>query len=155
MAQNSTEKVLATNKSAFHDYFVLEKYEAGIVLTGDEVKSVKHGNINLKDSFIFAEGNTLVIKNMHISVYEKSDGFALKETRRDRKLLMHKLEVLRISQKVEKKGLTLVPIRVYLKGSLIKFEIALCQGKHTFDKKKDLMDKDNKRDVLRQLKNYK
>ena len=77
MAQNCTEKVIATNKSAFHDYFVLEKFEAGIVLTGDEVKSIKNGNVNLKDSFIFAENNTLVIKNMHVSVYEKSDGFAL------------------------------------------------------------------------------
>ena len=154
MAQNCTEKVIATNKSAFHDYFVLEKFEAGIVLTGDEVKSIKNGNVNLKDSFIFAESNTLVIKNMHVSVYEKSDGFALRQERRDRKLLMHKLEVLRISQKVERKGLTLIPIRIYLKGALIKFEIALCQGTHTYDKKRTLMEKDNARQTQREIKNY-
>lgn len=154
MAQNCTEKVIATNKSAFHDYFVLEKFEAGIVLTGDEVKSIKNGNVNLKDSFIFAENRSLIIKNMHVSVYEKSNGFALKQERRDRILLMHKLEVLRISQKVERKGLTLIPIRIYLKGALIKFEIALCQGKHTYDKKRDLMEKDTNRQTQREIKNY-
>ncbi|MBO7187119.1 MAG: SsrA-binding protein SmpB [Clostridia bacterium] len=151
--KENTEKVLSNNRSAYHDYSVLEKFEAGIVLTGDEVKSVKNGNLNLKDSFIFAENNSLVIKNMHISRYEKVDGFAINDTRRDRKLLMHKLEVLKISQKVERKGLTLIPLKLYLKGALIKVELGLCQGKHTYDKKKDLMEKDNKRFVERQLKN--
>ncbi len=151
--KENTEKVLSNNRSAYHDYSVLEKFEAGIVLTGDEVKSVKRGNLNLKDSFIFAENNSLVIKNMHISRYEKVDGFSLNDTRRDRKLLMHKLEVLKISQKVERKGLTLIPLKIYLKGALVKVELGLCQGKHTYDKKKDLMEKDNKRFVERQLKN--
>ena len=148
-------KTIAVNRQAQHEYFVLEKYEAGIVLTGDEVKSVKNGNVNLKDSFIFAEYNTLVIKNMHISVYEKSDGFAIKNAKRDRKLLMKKSEVLKLKQKVEKAGLTLIPLKIYLKGALIKFEIALCKGKHIYDKKADLIEKDNKRAVERQLKNYK
>ena len=151
--KENTEKVLSNNRSAYHDYSVLEKFEAGIILTGDEVKSVKNGNLNLKDSFIFAENNSLVIKNMHISRYEKVDGFSINDTRRDRKLLMHKLEVLKISQKVERKGLTLIPLKLYLKGALIKVELGLCQGKHTYDKKKDLMEKDNKRFVERQLKN--
>ncbi len=150
----NTEKDLAVNRQAYHEYFVLEKYEAGIVLTGDEVKSVKMGNVNLKDSFVFAEKNSLVIKNMHIAVYEKINGFSVKDAKRDRELLMHKLEVLKLRQKVEKAGLTLIPTRIYLKGSLIKFEIALCKGKHTYDKKADLMEKDNKRYVERQLKNY-
>ncbi len=153
MVSNS-EKTIAVNRQATHEYFVQERYEAGIVLTGDEVKSVKNGNINLKDSFIYAENNALIIKNMHISVYEKSDGFAIKDAKRDRKLLMKKLEILRLRQKVEKAGLTLIPLKIYLKGSLIKFEIGLCKGKHVYDKKADLMSKDNKRDVERQLKNY-
>lgn len=153
MVSNS-EKTIAVNRQATHEYFVQERYEAGIVLTGDEVKSVKNGNVNLKDSFIYAENNALVIKNMHISVYEKSDGFAIKDAKRDRKLLMKKLEILRLRQKVEKAGLTLIPLKIYLKGSLIKFEIGLCKGKHVYDKKADLMSKDNKRDVERQLKNY-
>ena len=112
------------------------------------------GNANLKEAFIYAETGGLVIKNMHVSTYEKTDGFTKHDTRRDRKLLMHKLEILRLKQKVEKKGLTLIPLRIYLKGALIKVELGLCQGKHTFDKKQDLMDKDNKRFVERQLKNY-
>lgn len=153
MVSNS-EKTIAVNRQATHEYFVQERFEAGIVLTGDEVKSVKNGNVNLKDSFIYAENNALIIKNMHISVYEKSDGFAIKDAKRDRKLLMKKLEILRLRQKVEKAGLTLIPLKIYLKGSLIKFEIGLCKGKHVYDKKADLMSKDNKRDVERQLKNY-
>ena len=148
------EKVLITNRQAGHEYFILEKYEAGIVLGGDEVKSIKMGNANLKEAFIYAEDGGLVIKNMPVSAYEKTDGFTKHDTRRDRKLLMHKLEILRLKQKVEKKGLTLIPLRIYLKGALIKVELGLCQGKHTFDKKQDLMDKDNKRFVERQLKNY-
>ena len=148
------EKVLITNRQAGHEYFILEKYEAGIVLSGDEVKSIKMGNANLKEAFIYAETGGLVIKNMHVSTYEKTDGFTKHDTRRDRKLLMHKLEILRLKQKVEKKGLTLIPLRIYLKDALIKVELGLCQGKHTFDKKQDLMDKDNKRFVERQLKNY-
>ena len=148
------EKVLITNRQAGHEYFILEKYEAGIVLSGDEVKSIKMGNANLKEAFIYAETGGLVIKNMHVSTYEKTDGFTKHDTRRDRKLLMHKLEILRLKQKVEKKGLTLIPLRIYLKGALIKVELGLCQGKHTFDKKQDLMDKDSKRFVERQLKNY-
>ena len=149
------EKVLITNRQAGHDYFILEKYEAGIVLSGDEVKSIKMGNANLKEAFIYAENGSLVIKNMHVSTYEKTDGFSKHDTRRDRKLLMHKLEILRLKQKVEKKGLTLIPLRIYLKGALIKVELGLCQGKHTYDKKQDLMDKDNKRFIERQIKNYK
>ena len=148
------EKVLITNRQAGHEYFILEKFEAGIVLSGDEVKSIKMGNANLKEAFIYAETGGLVIKNMHVSTYEKTDGFTKHDTRRDRKLLMHKLEILRLKQKVEKKGLTLIPLRIYLKDALIKVELGLCQGKHTFDKKQDLMDKDNKRFVERQLKNY-
>jgi SsrA-binding protein len=148
------ERVLITNRQAGHEYFILEKFEAGIVLSGDEVKSIKMGNANLREAFIYAENSCLVIKNMHVSSYEKTDGFTKHDTRRDRKLLMHKLEILRLKQKVEKKGLTLIPLRIYLKGALIKVELGLCQGKHTFDKKQDLMDKDNKRFVERQLKNY-
>ena len=148
------EKVLITNRQAGHEYFILEKYEAGIVLSGDEVKSIKMGNANLKEAFIYAETGGLVIKNMHVSTYEKTDGFTKHDTRRDRKLLMHKLEILRLTQKVERKGLTLIPLKMYLNGALIKVELGLCQGKHTFDKKKDLMEKDNKRLLEREIKNH-
>ena len=154
MKNKNDEKILTNNRSAYHDYSVLEKFEAGIVLSGDEVKSVKLGNANLKDSFILNENGSLVIKNMHISVYEKKDGFSNADTRRDRKLLMHKLEILRLTQKVERKGLTLIPLKMYLTGALIKVELGLCQGKHTFDKKKDLMEKDNKRLLEREIKNH-
>ena len=150
-----SEKVLVFNRQASHEYSILERYEAGMVLTGDEVKSIKNGNANLKESFIIAEDNALVIKNMHISLYEKVDGFSKTDTRRNRKLLMHKIEVLRLKQKVDQKGLTLIPLKIYLKGALIKMELGLCQGKHTYDKKKDLMERDTKRDTLRQIKNYK
>ena len=153
MKNKDDEKILTNNRSAYHDYSVLEKFEAGIILSGDEVKSIKLGNANLKDSFILNENGSLVIKNMHVSVYEKKDGFSNSDTRRDRKLLMHKLEVLRLTQKVERKGLTLIPLKMYLKGALIKVELGLCQGKHTFDKKKDLMEKDNKRSLEREIKN--
>ena len=150
-----SEKVLVFNRQASHEYSILERYEAGMVLTGDEVKSIKNGNANLKESFIVAEDNALVIKNMHISLYEKVDGFSKTDTRRNRKLLMHKIEILRLKQKVDQKGLTLIPLKIYLKGALIKMELGLCQGKHTYDKKKDLMERDTKRDTLRQIKNYK
>ncbi len=149
-----SEKVLILNRQATHEYSILERYEAGVMLTGDEVKSIKNGNANLKESFITADYGALVIKNMHVSQYEKVDGFSKTDTRRNRKLLMHKTEILRLKQKATQKGLTLIPLKLYLKGALIKMELGLCQGKHTYDKKKDLMAKDNKREVERQLKNY-
>ena len=118
MKQDKTNKTLVHNRQASHEYFILERYEVGMCLTGDEVKSVKAGNANLKEAFIYAEDGGIVIKNMHISPYEKTDGFTKNSPRRDRKLLMHKQEILKVRQKVEKKGLTLIPLSMYGHRSL-------------------------------------
>lgn len=149
------EKNICVNRQASHEYFILERFEAGLVLDGGEVKSLRRGECNLKDSFCYVEKGELVIKNMHVARYEKSGAFNVKETRRDRKLLMHKSEINKIMAKVSQKGLTLVPLRLYLKQALIKLELGLCQGKHTFDKKKSLMEKDIKRQAERDIKDYK
>ena len=146
-------KIIATNKSASFEYFIEEKYEAGIVLQGNEIKSVREGNVNMNDSFCFVRGNTVSVKNMHIALFDKSDAFSTKDTRRDRKLLLHKSEIAIISGKINRQGYTLVPLKMYFKGSLIKMEIALCKGKHTYDKKQAIADRDNKRSVDREIKN--
>ena len=146
-------KVITTNKSASFEYFIEEKYEAGIVLEGNEIKSVREGNVNMNDSFCFVRGNTVSVKNMHIALFDKSDAFSTKDTRRDRKLLLHKGEIAKISGKINRQGNTLVPLKMYFKGSLIKMEIALCKGKHTYDKKQAIADRDNKRSVDREIKN--
>ena len=146
-------KIITTNKSASFEYFIEEKYEAGIVLEGNEIKSVRAGNVNMNDSFCFVRGNTVSVKNMHIALFDKSDAFSTKDTRRDRKLLLHKSEIAKISGKINRQGYTLVPLKMYFKGSLIKMEIALCKGKHTYDKKQAIADRDNKRSVEREIKN--
>ncbi len=146
-------KIITTNKSASFEYFIEEKFEAGIVLEGNEIKSVRAGNVNMNDSFCFLRGNTASVKNMHIALFEKSDAFSTRETRRDRKLLLHKSELAKIAGKINRQGYTLVPLKMYFKGSLIKMEIALCKGKHTFDKKQAIAERDNKRAVDREIKN--
>jgi len=147
-------KTICLNRQATHEYFILEKYEAGIVLDGGEVKSLRLGNVNLKDSFCIMQNNELVIKNMHIAVYEKAGAFNVKDSRRDRKLLLHREEITKLNAKITQKGLTLIPLKLYFKQALIKMELGLCQGKHTYDKKRSLMEKDIKRENERQLKNY-
>ena len=147
-------KTICLNRQATHEYFILERYEAGIVLDGGEVKSLRLGNVNLKDSFCIMQNNELVIKNMHIAVYEKAGAFNVKDSRRDRKLLLHREEIVKLNSKITQKGLTLIPLKLYFKQALIKMELGLCQGKHTFDKKRSLMEKDIKRENERQLKNY-
>ncbi len=146
-------KVITTNKSASFEYFIEEKYEAGIVLEGNEIKSARAGNVNMNDSFCFLRGNSVSVKNMHIALFEKSDAFSTKDTRRDRKLLLHKSEIAKIAGKINRQGYTLVPLKMYFKDSLIKMEVALCKGKHTFDKKKTIAERDTKRAVERDIKN--
>ena len=146
-------KVITTNKSASFEYFIEEKYEAGIVLQGNEIKSIREGNVNINDSFCFVRGNDVSVKNMHIAFYDKSDSFSTKDTRRDRKLLLHKSEIAKIAGKINRQGYTLVPLKMYFKDALIKMEIALCRGKHTFDKKKSIAERDLKRSVDRDIKN--
>lgn len=149
-----SEKIICTNRQAQHEYFILEKHEAGIVLEGSEVKSLRAGNCNLKDSFCFFSAGELILKNMHIALYEKSGAFNTKDAKRDRKLLLHKEEIIKLNSKVVQKGLTLVPLRLYFNQALVKVELGLCQGKHTFDKKRSIMEKDINREKMREIKNY-
>ena len=146
-------KIITTNKSASFEYFIEEKYEAGIVLEGNEIKSLRLGNVNMNDSFCFLRGNTVSVKNMHIALYDKADAFSNKDTKRDRKLLLHKSEIAKIAGKINRQGYTLVPLKLYFKDSLVKMEIALCKGKHTYDKKQAIAQRDTKRAVDREIKN--
>ena len=146
-------KIITTNKSASFEYFIEEKYEAGIVLEGNEIKSLREGNVNMNDAFCFLRNGEISVKNMHIALYDKSDAFSTRETRRDRKVLLHKQEIAKIAGKVNRQGYTLVPLKLYFKGSLVKIEIALCKGKHTYDKKQTIADRDTKRAVDREIKN--
>ena len=146
-------KIIATNKSASFEYFIEDKYEAGIVLEGNEVKSLRAGNVNMNDSFCFVREGEVSVKNMHIALFDKSDAFSTKDTRRDRKLLLHNSEIAKIVGKLNRQGYTLVPLKMYFKGSLIKMEIALCKGKHTFDKKQSIAERDIKRSLDRDIKN--
>ncbi len=148
------QKTIATNRLAQHEYFILERIEAGIVLEGSEVKSLRKGNCNLKESFCLVSGGEMFIKNMHIPLYDNASAFNTANPKRDRKLLLNKQEIVKLSSKVQQKGLTLVPLRLYFKQSLIKVELGLCQGKHTYDKKRSIMEKDLMREKERQIKNY-
>lgn len=147
-------RVICTNRVATHEYFILDRIDAGIVLEGAEVKSLRNGSCNLKDSFCSVYNGEMFIKNMHIPIYDKSGAFNSKDTRRDRKLLLKKNEIIKLKQKVEQKGLTLVPLKMYFNQALIKIELGLCQGKHTFDKKRDKMEKDLNRLKEREVKNH-
>lgn len=147
-------KQIAYNRSAGYEYFIEEKYEAGIVLEGAEVKSLRAGNCNLKDSFCFIRNGEVTLKNMHIAVYDKSGSFNSKDSKRDRKLLLHRREIDKIVGKINAKGMTLVPISIYFKDSLVKVEVALCRGKQSFDKKESIKKRDNERDIARQLARY-
>ncbi len=145
-------KIIAVNKSASFEYFIEEKYEAGIVLEGNEIKSLRQGAVNMNDSFCFVRGNIVSVKNMHVALYDKSDAFSTKDTRRDRRLLLHKSEIAKIAGKINRQGYTLVPLKLYFKDALVKMEIALCKGKHTFDKKQTIAERDVKRDADREIK---
>lgn len=147
-------KQIAYNRYALYEYFVIDKFEAGIVLSGAEVKSLRAGNCNLKDSFCFLRGSSLTLKNLHIPVYDKAGAFSPKDSKRDRALLMHKDEMARLAGKINEKGYTLVPLSLYFSGSLVKVEVALCKGKQTYDKKRTVAERDQKRELDRELKNY-
>lgn len=149
--RQSGTKTIAVNRKARHDYFVEETYEAGIELFGTEVKSLRLGQVNLKDSWCDIQNGELFIKQMHISPYEKGNIFN-KDPLRVRKLLLHKLEIRRLMSKIKEKGYTLVPLQVYFKGSLVKVEIGLARGKKLYDKRDDLAKKDAKREIDRAFK---
>ena len=144
-------KTLSENRKARHDYFIEETFEAGIELVGTEVKSVRLGMVNLKDSWISIDNGEAFIKGMHISPYEKGNIFN-KDPLRVRKLLLHKKEIILLLSKVQKAGYSIVPVSLYFKGSRIKMEIALAKGKKLHDKRDSAAERDAKRDIDRALK---
>lgn len=141
-------KYAAQNKKARHDYFVIETYEAGIVLSGTEVKSVRAGTVNMKDSYCYIEDGEIYVTGVHISPYEKGNIFN-RDPLRVRKLLMHKKEILKLFMKVGKKGYTIVPLSMYFSGKNVKVEIGLCKGKKLYDKRETEAKKAEARDIDR------
>lgn len=144
-------KIVATNRKAFHDYHIDETYEAGIILQGTEVKSIRGSRANLRDSYARVEGGELILYNMHVSPYDQGNRFN-HEPLRPRKLLMHRSEINRLLGKVKEKGYALVPLKVYLKGGLIKIEVALARGKKSYDKRQDLKERESRREIERAVK---
>tara|TARA_B100001123_G_C14720507_1_gene792887 strand:- start:54 stop:509 length:456 start_codon:yes stop_codon:yes gene_type:complete len=149
-----SNKVIATNRKAWHEYHILEKYEGGIVLYGSEVKAIREGKANIKEAYIRFIENELFTVGMHIGKYS-NEGYSTHSPVRDRKLLLHKRELHKIQKQVNEKGKTLIPLSLYLKGGRVKVEFGLAQGKKMWDKRKAKMDKDVKRQVDRAMKKYK
>jgi SsrA-binding protein len=139
------------NRKARYDYEIFEKYIAGIVLTGTEIKSIREGKCNLKDSYIIINNNEAFVLNMHISNYEKGSFNNLDE-KRTRKLLLNKKEILKINEKIKVKGYTVIPLKLFLQNSKAKLEIGICKGKHNYDKRETIKERDIKRDVNKQFK---
>ena len=146
-----TVKLIANNKKADHDFFVDDTYETGISLAGTEVKSLRMGKCSIKEAFVRIENGEVIIYGMHISPYEKGNIFN-KDPLRPRKLLMHKYEINKLMGKIKEKGMTLVPLKVYFKGSLVKVEIGLAKGKKLYDKRQDIAKKDQQREAQRDFK---
>ena len=144
-------KQIAQNRKAYHDYFILERYEAGIELFGTEVKSIRAGNVNLKDSFCIVKNGELFVRNMHISPYEKGNIFN-RDPLRPKRLLMHKREINRLQGRLQQEGLALVPLSVYLKNSRVKVELALCKGKKLHDKRDAAARRDAGREMQKDIK---
>ena len=144
-------KVIAKNSKAYHDYFIEEKYEAGIELAGTEVKSIRLGNINLKDSFCIIKEGQLTVHGMHISPYEKGNIFN-KDPRRPRRLLMHKREIMRLFGRIKQDGYSLIPLTIYFKGPRVKIELGLAKGKKLYDKRESSAKRDAKREMDRAMK---
>ena len=150
-APKENVKLIANNKKAYHDYFIEDKYEAGISLAGTEVKSLRQGKCSIKESFIRIEKGEVFIYGMHISPYEKGNIFN-KDPLRVKKLLLHKYEINKMAGKIAEKGYTLVPLQVYFRGSLVKVELGLAKGKKLYDKRQDIAKKDMRREVERDFK---
>lgn len=146
-------KDVATNKKAYHDYFVEDVYEAGIVLIGCEVKSIRLGAVNLRDSFVTIKGGEAFVNNMHISPYKMGSYFNV-DSKRTRKLLLNRSEINKLRGRVEQKGYTLIPLKIYFKDALVKVEIGLCKGKELHDKRASIKEKENNRNLQRVMKEY-
>lgn len=150
-ADKSGVKIIAVNRKARHDYFVLETFETGIELVGTEVKALRQGGVNLKDSWCSIDEGELFVKGMHISPYEKGNIFN-RDPFRVRRLLMHKREIMRLLGRVKQDGLTLIPLSLYFKNSRVKLEMGLCRGKQLHDKRQDMARRDAKREIDRAMK---
>ena len=151
MADKTGEKLIANNKKAFHDYFIEETYEAGIALCGTEVKSLRLGQCSIKEAFISIDNEEVYINRMHINPYEKGNIFN-KDPLRKRKLLLHKSEIRKLLGSIKVKGYTIVPLKVYFKGSKVKVSIALAKGKKLYDKRDSIAKKDQAREAARDFK---
>ena len=147
-------KKIADNRKAFHDYFVLERFEAGIELAGTEVKSIRAGKVDLKDSFCFVKEGELFVRGMHVSPYEHGNIFN-KDPVRVRRLLMHKREIVRLQARVMQDGVALIPLSLYFKDSRVKVELGLCKGKKLYDKRQSDADRETKRSIDRAMKERK
>lgn len=145
------EKVVATNRKAFHNFSIEETFEAGIVLEGSEVKSLRSGNVSLKESYALVEKGEVYLYNMHIAPYEKASAYS-PDPKRKRKLLLHKEEIRRLMGKVRERGYTLIPLKVYFKGPFAKIELGLAKGKKKYDKRRELAEKAERRELERALK---
>ena len=151
MAKQKGIKPVASNRSARHEYFVLESYEAGIVLQGTEVKSIRQGRVNLKESYATVQNGEVLVHSMHISPYEQGSIFNA-DPLRPKKLLLHRSEIRKLKADVQQKGLTLIPLQIYLKDGLMKLELGLCKGKRLHDKRDSIAEKDAQRDIERALR---
>lgn len=151
MPEKTAVKIAAQNKKAYHDYFVEDVYEAGIELFGTEVKSVRAGAVNMKDSYCSVEKGEMFMTGVHISPYEKGNVFN-KDPLRSRRLLLHKKEIMKLFGLVGKEGYTLVPLKMYFKGSKVKVEVGLCRGKKLYDKRDSIAKKEANRDIDREMK---
>ena len=151
MPKEKGTKEITANRKAFHDYFVLEKYEAGIELCGTEVKSIRAGEVNLKDSFCTIKDGELFLRGMHVSPY-KQGSFFNKDPMRPRRLLMHKKEINKLNAKLMQEGLALIPLSLYFKDGLVKAEVGLCKGKKLYDKRESIAKRDADREIERKFK---
>ena len=144
-------KVISDNRKAYHDYFVEEKLEAGVILTGTEIKSIRNGRVNLKDSYARIENGEVWLYQLHISPYEQGNRFN-HDPLRKRKLLLNRSEIIKLIGKVQQQGLTLIPTKIYLKHGLAKIELGVCRGKKNYDKRQDIAERDAKREIERHFR---
>ena len=151
MAQKSGVKLVAKNPKAYHEYYIVEKFEAGVELFGTEVKSIRAGTLNLKDAWCGIKDGDMLLNQMHISPYDHGNRFNV-DSRRPRRLLLHKREIMRLYGKVKQDGYALIPLSVYFKGSRVKVEVGLCKGKKLYDKRQAAAEKDAKRQIDRAMK---
>lgn len=151
MAKDNSERLIANNKKAYHDFFIDEKYEAGLSLAGTEVKSLRMGQCSIKEAYVGIEDGEIYVYHMHINPYERGNIFN-KDPLRTRKLLMHKNEIFKLSHQIKEKGYTLMPLKVYFKNGKVKIEIGLARGKKNYDKREDIKKRDQQREAEKDFK---